>query len=126
MDEGKFKSWLDAYGKAWETRDPQAAGELFTEDATYQETPFEESMRGRSSIVDYWSHVPRSQENIRFRYEILSVNQNTGIAHWWTSYVRIPSKVQVKLDGIFVVTFDRDDRCRIFREWWHRQENRPE
>ena len=34
-----FGSWFDAYGRAWETKDPPAAVELLTEDATYRETP---------------------------------------------------------------------------------------
>jgi len=52
-----FKSWLDAYGKAWETRNPEAAAALFTENGTYQVTPFLEPMRGRkpfSSIGQRW------------------------------------------------------------------------
>lgn len=126
MNHDTFKSWLDAYGRAWETRDPQAAADLFTEDATYQETPFAEPMRGRSAILAYWSHVPRTQDHIRFGYEILAVTNDVGVAHWWASFVRIPSQVQVKLDGIFVVSLDAENRCKEFREWWHRQENKPQ
>ena len=29
MNHEPFKSWLDAYGRAWETRDPHAAVDLF-------------------------------------------------------------------------------------------------
>jgi hypothetical protein len=39
-----FKSWLDAYGLAWENRNPEAAAELFAENGTYQVTPFLEPM----------------------------------------------------------------------------------
>ena len=28
--------WIEAYGRAWEGRDADAAGELFTEDAIYR------------------------------------------------------------------------------------------
>jgi hypothetical protein len=126
MNHRTFKSWLDAYGRAWETRDPQAAADLFTKDATYQETPFDEPLRGRSAIFEYWSDVPRSQDQIRFGCDILAVTENLGIARWWASFVRIPSKTQVKLDGIFVVSLDAENRCKEFREWWHRQEKQPE
>ncbi len=124
MNRESFKSWLDAYGRAWETRDPKAVGELFTENATYQETPFVDPLRGRSAIREYWSQkVERSQEQIQFGCDILAVMEKTGIAHWRTSFVRIPSKAKVKLDGIFVLTFDAENRCQALREWWVKQES---
>ena len=123
MDLDHLTSWLDAYGQAWETRDPEAAVQLFTEDATYQETPFDEAMHGRPAIKAYWSGVPRSQDQIRFGYEILAVQDHTGIAHWWASFVRLPTRGLVKIDGILTVVLDADCRCREFREWWHKQEN---
>ena len=120
MNQGAVRSWLDAYGRAWETRDPQAAGDLFADDATYRETPFEEPIKGRSGIIEYWSNATRSQGEIRFRNEILAVT-DIGIAHWWVSYVRIPSKTQVKLDGIFVFSLNAENRCKEFQEWWRSQ-----
>jgi hypothetical protein len=53
MDLHSLKSWLDSYGRAWETKNPEAAGVLFTEDASYQESPYDEPMGGRSAIVEY-------------------------------------------------------------------------
>lgn len=126
MNERAFKSWLDAYGRAWETGDPQAAAALFTQEATYQETPFDAPMRGQDAIIAYWSDVPRTQADIHFGYDILATTADLGIAHWWATFVRVPSGVHVKLDGIFTVALDEDNRCRTFREWWHRQERKPE
>ena len=123
MTEESLKSWLDAYGRAWETRDPEAVIELFTEDATYQETPFSEPMRGRQAIHEYWAEkVARSQEQVSFGCEILAAAGDAGIAHWWASFVRTRSRTRVKLDGIFLLSFDSPDRCRALREWWVRQE----
>ena len=123
MDRQTLHSWLGAYGRAWENRDPPAVGELFTEDATYQETPFVEPMRGRAAICEYWANkVAASQEQIQFGFEILAVHENTGIAHWWTSFVRTRTKAQVKLDGVFLLSFAPDGRCLALREWWVRQE----
>jgi ketosteroid isomerase-like protein len=53
-DRAAFKSWLAAYGKAWESRDAEAAAALYAEDGTYQVTPFLEPMRGRKAILEYW------------------------------------------------------------------------
>ncbi len=121
MNDNTFKSWLDAYGRAWETRDPQAAADLFTEDATYQETPFTEPMRGRAAIHEYWLRATRSQDQVRFGYEILSVAEDRGIARWWVSFAIVPAQTRMKLDGIFLVLMAEENRCNDFREWWHGQ-----
>jgi len=122
VDPAAFKSWLDAYGRAWESRDPQAAAKLFTEDGTYQVTPFLEPMRGRQAILAYWSQVAETEEGIRFGYEILAVTPEIGVARWWASFVRVPPGLQTKLDGIFLISLDADCRCKSLREWWHKQQ----
>lgn len=128
MDENHrtFDSWLQAYGRAWETRDPAAAADLFSEDATYRETPFDEPARGREAISEYWARVTAEQEGIRLGHEILMVADGTGIARWRASFLRIRSGSPVELDGIFVVRMDARGRCEEFREWWHSRENDTE
>ena len=120
VDAETFGSWLDAYGRAWETGDPEAAAELFTDDAAYHETPFDEPMRGRAEISEYWSDVPRFQEDIRFSYEVLAASE--GIAHWSADFLRLPARTPVRLDGILLAKLDAGGRCTEFREWWHRLE----
>lgn len=123
MDERVFDDWLKAYGRAWEERDPDAAAALFTDEADYYETPFDEPFSGREAIFAYWADVPKYQNAIRFRYEILAVTGDTGIARWWCDFNRLPSGRSVSLDGIFVVTMaGGSDQCAVFEEWWHRQE----
>jgi uncharacterized protein (TIGR02246 family) len=121
MNKDAFKSWLDGYRRAWETRDPQAAADLFTEDATYRETPFTEPERGRPAIQEYWREATSSQDQIQFGYEILSVTGDQGIARWWVSMNTVPSETAFKMDGIFLVRMADGTRCQEFMEWWHRQ-----
>jgi hypothetical protein len=120
MDRDTFQSWLDSYGRAWMDRDPEAAAALYANDGTYQVTPFQEPLRGRSAIFDYWAEVARTQEGIQFECEILTVTEHLGIARWRASFVRVPPSLPTKLDGIFVISLDADGKCRSFREWWHK------
>jgi uncharacterized protein (TIGR02246 family) len=123
MNPESLRAWLEAYGRAWEARDPEAVSRLFAEDATYQETPFTQPMRGHEAIRQYWSQVvAAAQEQIRFGYEVLAIAEDSAIAHWWASFVRVSSKAQVSLDGIFLLTFDTAGRCRELREWWVRKD----
>jgi hypothetical protein len=117
-----FKAWLDAYGQAWENRNPEATTALFTEDGTYQVTPFLEPVRGRKAIFEYWSEVARTEENIRFGYEILVAKAELNIARWSASFVIVPQGLQTQLDGIFLISLDEEGRCRSLREWWHKQQ----
>jgi SnoaL-like domain len=104
-----FKSWLDAYGQSWENRNPEGAAALFTENGTYQVTPFLEPIRRRKAIFDYWSEVAPTEENIRFGYEILVANPEFNIARWSASFVIVPQGLQTELDGIFLILLMRKD-----------------
>ena len=115
----RFDSWLEAYGRAWENRDPEAAAELFSENATYRETPFDEPARGREAIFEYWARATAGQDGVRFGHEVLMVDGDMGVARWRASFERVRAGTAVELDGIFVVRMDADGRCEEFREWWH-------
>ena len=71
MERTAFQSWLERYGRAWMERNPQAAADLFTEDGTYQVTPFLEPIRGRSAILDSWTHVAETERDIQFDAKFL-------------------------------------------------------
>jgi SnoaL-like domain len=114
--------WLEAYCRAWMNRDPGAAVELYAENATYQDTPFSPPMRGRHAILNYWNNVARTQEEIRAECQIIALAEGLGFAHWHASFVRLPMRIRLELDGIFVLAFDTQNRCTALREWWHRKE----
>ena len=122
MEPLTFKSWLEAYGRAWRDRNPQAAADLFADDGTYQVTPFLEPMRGRPAILDYWSHVARTEQDIQFGYEVLAVTPEIGIARWSASFLIVPTGLPTKLDGIFLISLAPDGRCKSLMEWWHKQQ----
>ena len=122
MDEMIFKTWLEAYGRAWQERDPQAAAELYAENGTYQVTPFLQPLQGHEPIRDYWDEVARTEKDITFSYEILAIQEQFGIAHWRASFERTPPGLKTKLDGIFVIRLDANGKCTSLREWWHKQQ----
>jgi ketosteroid isomerase-like protein len=120
MDQTTFESWLEAYKRAWENRDPEAAASLFTADANYYVTPFEAPARGRDGIRGYWSDATRYQDGIEFSYEVLATTESAGIARWHCRFARLTSDSAVELDGVFLVELDVGGKCTEFREWWHK------
>ncbi len=116
-----LSNWLEAYGEAWESRDADAAANIFSEDATYQVTPYEEPHVGQDGVRDYWAGVTESQRDVQFEHQAISVTGNTGIAHWSATFEVAPDGTTLELDGIFVLEFDEDGKCQRLREWWHLQ-----
>lgn len=127
MDRAGVEAWLSAYGRAWETMDPDAAVELFTEDATYVETPFDGVMRGRPAIHDYWAEIPDYHKDVSFGSEVLVVQGELAVAHWWVSLFRVKTAERTRSDGLFLLEFDEGSGlCRSLREWWHAGPESPE
>ena len=114
--------WLDAYGNAWEQRDPDAAAELFTEDALYQWGPFGRKLRGQIMIREAWAEAVVEQENVEFGYEVLTATGRGGIVRWWCSADFPGRKVRERDEGIFRLAFDESGRCTNFEEWWNSTE----
>jgi ketosteroid isomerase-like protein len=120
VTSAKLEAWLGGYREAWEKRDAERAAQLFTENATYREMPFDAPKNGRLGIREYWSTVTADQRDIEFRSQAIAVNGNTGVAHWSAKFKLASTGATVELDGVFVLEFDpKTGLCSALREWWH-------
>ena len=71
MIEQDVQNWLNEYGRAWVDGDPDRVVTLFSNTATYRETPFDEPMRGRREIREYWQNgAADAQENVEFASQV--------------------------------------------------------
>jgi len=77
---------LERYKQAWERRDPAAAKALFSPDARYQETPFDEEMRGAEAIAQYWERETSRQRDVHFSADLLAISGAIAVAHWRASF----------------------------------------
>ena len=126
MTEQDVTDWLRRYGDAWVGGDPDAVVRLFTADATYRETPFDEPMRGADAIRAYWREgAADGQTDVSFSSTVWGVRKADAFAHWKAAFTRVASGRRVELDGSFHLTLVEDGgelRCAALREWWHRRE----
>lgn len=112
--------WLEAYGRAWETHDPDALVACFAEDAVYQWGPFGATVRGHAEIRARSERSRAEQGPVRFGHEPLAITlDGRGIARWWASVETADEATIEDLEGIFLVTFGPNGRCTDFREWWN-------
>jgi hypothetical protein len=120
MTLDELADWLDAYRRAWEGLDPDAAAGLFTEDARYGWGPFDAPLEGRDAIRAAWAEATGEQQDVRFGSEPLAVTPDgRGLARWWVGFRTADGTAEVSLEGIFLVTLDDAGRCTEFREWWN-------
>lgn len=122
LTHAHFEQWMETYGRASAEDDPRTSANLFAENAAYYENPFEEPITGREAIFDYWNNGAQTLKDKESTFEILSVNGHSGMARWQSKFTVIESRERFALDCLFVVEFNDEGLCQIFREWWHTQE----
>ena len=109
----RFTEWLTNFGDAWEAADGAALESLFAVGATLQPTPFGELLRGRRSIVAYYTALFETWPGASFVAQVLGAGDTYGVAHW-----RVATGSRA-LDGVLVAALDERGRCTALRTWWH-------
>ena len=118
MDRDSVQVWLDKYVEAWRTYDPAQIGNLFSEDALYFYSTFDDPLRGREAIVADWLKEPNATGSWEAGYEPVAVEGNVGVAQGRTRYFGSDGAVEREFDNIFVLHFDEAGRCKRFTEWF--------
>jgi len=113
------QEWIAGYQRAWEERDADAAGELFSEDAIYRDQPLGDAYVGRDGVREYWRGVTASQDDVRVRFgePIIAVDGRRAAVEFWVTMLN--GGAEVTLTGILFLRFDADGLCEELREAWH-------
>ena len=120
MNRESLQVWLDKYVEAWRTYQPVQIEELFSEDALYYYSPFDENnpLRGREAIVADWLAEPNPAGSWEAHYVPVAVEGNVGVAQGRTRYFNADGAIEREFDNIFVLHFDDAGRCVRFTEWY--------
>ena len=122
-DSAQAQLWLDAYVRAWETYDPAAIGDLFTEDAEYRWHPWDDDdhiARGRRAIVEAWLKTRDKPGTYTGAYRPLLVHGDTVIAVGVSRYYKDASRrtLDREYHNLWVMEFDGAGKCRSYTEWF--------
>lgn len=123
MNRDSVQVWLNNYVDAWRTYDAARIGDLFSEDALYFFSPFDDPVRGRDAIAANWLESPDAPDSWEASYSVVAVEGNVAVANGRTRYLRPEGSVEREFDNIFIVEFDADARCNRFREWYMQPRN---
>lgn len=120
------RRWVEAYGRAWEEMDADAAAALFSEDATYRSLIFDEPNRRQDGIRDYWTRATSDQSDVAVTMGEPLIDGDRVAVEWWTTMLDSSGDEDLTLPGVLLLWFDPDGRCRSLREYWAFEPGRHE
>jgi ketosteroid isomerase-like protein len=115
MTGEQVADWIAAYERAWRTPGTDTLGQLFTEDATYRQGPYDEPAAGLPAIRRMWEDERAGpDEDFRMTSEIIAVDGATAVVRLRVRYGD-PSWQEWR--DLWVMRFAEDGRCAAFEEW---------
>ena len=123
MDQIDVDRWLDAYVAAWKSYDRTQIAALFSDDVAYRYRPYDEPVRGRDAVVEWWlsegGHAGAPTRNPEGTYDAtyrtIAVDGDVAVATGYSSYVAARGG---PIDKCFVMRFDTAGKCSEFTEWY--------
>jgi ketosteroid isomerase-like protein len=109
------EAWIAAYERAWRTAGTEPLRELFSEDASYRMSPYEEPVTGLAAIAELWEREREGPDELfEMSHEIVAVEGDTAVVRVEVEYEG-PRRTEYR--DLWIVRFDSDGRCREFEEW---------
>lgn len=111
----RFADWIAAYEAAWRTEGAAPLERLFTEEAIYQATPFDEPLEGVEAIARFWEDEREGPDEVfTLTSEIVATEGDTAVARLEVVYGYPPQRTYRDL---WIITPSSDGWCRQFEEW---------
>jgi ketosteroid isomerase-like protein len=107
--------WLAAYEAAWRAAGTEALGRLFTENATYLQSPYEQPVIGLAAIKAMWESEREGPDEIfTLATDIVAVDGPTAVVRADVGYGQ---PLHQEYRDLWVIRLAEDGRCRWFEEW---------
>jgi ketosteroid isomerase-like protein len=114
-DRVMVRQWLAAYEAAWRTPGTEGLAGLFTDDASYLQSPYQEPVAGLNAIRRMWDEEREGPDEVfTIATEILAVDGSTAVVR---AEVHYGDPVHQEYRDLWVVHLGEDGRCSWFEEW---------
>jgi hypothetical protein len=115
MNADQIMSWVAAYERAWRTAGTGALAGLFTPDAIYRTSPYDEVVAGLPAIGRLWQAEREGPDEVfRMERELVAADGDVAVLRievWYGDPVRQEYR------DLWIVRFAPDGRCAAFEEW---------
>lgn len=118
MNRNHLDQWLKQMKVAWESGNADAATALFAYPVTYHEEPFVPPVHTRHEVNKLWKEIEQ-QRHVQFAYDIICIEGDTAVVHWSVQYDDIQRQKHENLDGIFLLVFNHEGKCVMFKQWYN-------
>jgi ketosteroid isomerase-like protein len=114
-DRAAVGRWLAGYEAAWRTPGTAGLAGLFTGDATYLHSPYEQPVTGLDAIRRMWEAEREGPDEVfTLVTDILAVDGPTAVVRAEVRYEDPPGQ---EYRDLWVMRFADDGRCTWFEEW---------
>jgi ketosteroid isomerase-like protein len=114
-DRSAVNRWLAAYEAAWRTPGTDGLARLFTDDAIYMQSPYEQPITGLAAIEVMWDDEREGPDEVfTLVTDILAVDGPTAVVRAEVRYGKPPEQ---EYRDLWVIRLATDGRCTWFEEW---------
>jgi ketosteroid isomerase-like protein len=114
-DRATVNRWLSGYEAAWRAPGTEDLAGLFTRDATYLQSPYEQPVAGLDAIRRMWEEEREGPDEVfTLTTGILAVDGPTAVVR---AEVRYGDPPQQEYRDLWVIQLADDGRCTSFEEW---------
>ena len=119
MTHDHVQQWLNRYMAAWQSYDPGAIADLFSEDATYRYHPWDdEPLAGRDAIVANWLDNRDEPGSWTAWYRPYAVEGSLASVIGESRYTNPDGTLRDLYYNHWTLRFDDDGRCADFVEYY--------
>lgn len=114
-DADRLLGWVRGYERAWRTSGTETLSALFTEDAEYLASPYDEPAAGLPAIRAFWEEERGGPDEVfTMTAEVVATSGDTGVIR---VLVRYGDPVVQEYTDLWVLRFAEDGRVSRFEEW---------
>lgn len=115
MSHAEASAWVSAYERAWRTAGTEQLQGLFTEEASYRMSPYEEPVTGLAEIAELWERERQGpDEEFEMAHEVVAVEGDTAVIRVEVHY---GGADRLQYRDLWIVRIAADGRCWEFEEW---------
>jgi ketosteroid isomerase-like protein len=115
IDRAMVSRWLAGYEAAWRAPGTEGLAGLFTSDATYLQSPYEQPVSGLDAIKRMWEEERAGPDEVfTLATGIVAVDGPMAVVRAEVCYGDPPGQ---EYRDLWVIRFADDGRCTLFEEW---------
>jgi ketosteroid isomerase-like protein len=114
-DRAAVSRWLASYEAAWRAPGTEGLAGVFTDDASYRQSPYMEPVVGLDAIRRMWGQEREGPDEVfTLATQIVAVDGAMGVVRAEVGY---GNPVSQEYRDLWLIRLGEDGRCSWFEEW---------